>query len=346
MKNNKINLNLNQKIRLKNASELLIFVIFFIFLYVSPHFNMSETGFSIFLLMFFAFIGLSFFSESWVLNSLKTNIKNDITGVKNSIKSVIDETKNQKAALVSQNDITLRASDYLSKLKESAGKNSEASQIVFEKTKESLVFSNKEQESAKRNIEKMLMLKQKIQIIAELILELSEQIQQIGSTIGVVEDIAEQTNMLALNAAVEAARAGEHGKGFAVVAGEIRKLADESKQATAKIAVLINNIHQSTNSTVMATEEGTKEIESGVKLAHHIDKNINLLIELINEISSTQENMLNSVNEQLAYVTNSEELIGSLSESIKNAVAKADDNIELMYLLSSLSDSVKSKITD
>lgn len=346
MKNNKINLNLNQKIRLKNAIELMIFVIFFITLYVSPHFNMSDTGFIIFILMFFAFIGLSFASEGWVLNSLKTNIKNDITGVKNSIKSVIDETKNQKSALLSQGDITSQAKDNLAKLKEVFDKNSESSQLVFERTKESLVFSNKEQESAKRNIEKMLMLKQKIQIIAELILELSEQIQQIGSTIGVVEDIAEQTNMLALNAAVEAARAGEHGKGFAVVAGEIRKLADESKQATAKIAVLINNIHQSTNSTVMATEEGTKEIESGVKLAHHIDKNINLLIEIINEISETQENVLTSVNDQLKYVTNSEVLIESLSDSIKNAITKADDNIELMYLLSSLSDSVKSKITD
>ena len=116
----------------------------------------------------------------------------------------------------------------------------------------------------------MLTLKQKVQIIAELILELSDYIQQIGNTVGIVEDIAEQTNMLALNAAVEAARAGEHGKGFAVVAGEIRKLADESKQATTKISSLINEIEQATNSTVMATEEGTKEIESGVNLAHDI----------------------------------------------------------------------------
>ena len=139
----------------------------------------------------------------------------------------------------------------------------------------------------------MFAIRHKIQTIAELILELSEFIQSISSTIGVVEDIAEQTNLLALNAAVEAARAGEHGKGFAVVAGEIRKLADESKQATTKITSLITDIQQTTNSTVMATEEGTKEIESGIDLAHSIGSNIEQLIGFMNEIST-------SVNEIIA----------------------------------------------
>ena len=347
MKNYKFNLNLDQKIRLKNAIQIILFVCFYTFMYASPHFTISSNvGIAIFVLMLFGFITISIFSENWILNSLKINIKNDITGVKDSIKAAIDETKNQKNTLEKQNELAQQIKDFLDKLKLVSEKNQLATQTVYEKTKESLEFSNKEQTAAQKNIEKMLMLKQKIQIIAELILELSEQIQQIGSTIGVVEDIAEQTNMLALNAAVEAARAGEHGKGFAVVAGEIRKLADESKQATAKIAVLINNIHQSTNSTVMATEEGTKEIESGVKLAHHIDKNINSLIEVINEISSIQENILNSLDTQTNYTASSETILNALISSTKDTIVKTDDNIELMYLLSSLSDSVKSKITD
>lgn len=346
MKTNRLNLNLNQKIRLKNAFEILLFILISAFLYVSPHFKMSETGFILFIVMIIIFVALSISSESWVLNSLKVNIKNDITGVKNSIKSVIDETKNQKNILIDQNEKTIQVKDLVLKLKELAQKNKTAVKEAGDKTENSLVFSKKEQESARHNIEKMLTLKQKIQIIAELILELSEQIQQIGSTIGVVEEIAEQTNMLALNAAVEAARAGEHGKGFAVVAGEIRKLADESKQATTKISALISNIHQSTNSTVMATEEGTKEIETGVQLAHYLEKNISSLIEVINEISALQEGISGVVEEQTKYAASSETILLSLTESFKSLAAKTDDSIELMYLLSSLSDSVKSKITD
>ncbi len=156
-----------------------------------------------------------------------------------------------------------------------------------EKTFNSLQFSNTENINIEANIEKMFSIRHKIQTIAELILELSEFIQLISSTTGIVEDITEQTNLLALNAAVEAARAGEHGKGFAVVAGEIRKLADESKQATAKISSLIQDIKQTANSTVMATEEGAKEIESGIELAQNIGSDIKKLIETIEEISTS-----------------------------------------------------------
>lgn len=156
-----------------------------------------------------------------------------------------------------------------------------------EKTSNSLQFSNTENVNIEANIEKMFSIRHKIQTIAELILELSEFIQLISSTTGIVEDIAEQTNLLALNAAVEAARAGEHGKGFAVVAGEIRKLADESKQATAKISSLIQDIKQTANSTVMATEEGAKEIESGIDLAQSIGGDIKKLIAIIEEISQS-----------------------------------------------------------
>ena len=104
-------------------------------------------------------------------------------------------------------------------------------------------------------------LREKVGDIAAQILHLSEQTNQIGMISTLVSDLASQTNMLALNAAVEAVRAGEHGKGFAVVAAEIRKLADQSKRSAEKINVLVLDIQNSTNSTVMVTNEGTKTVE-------------------------------------------------------------------------------------
>jgi hypothetical protein len=110
-------------------------------------------------------------------------------------------------------------------------------------------------------------LREKVDAIADQILRLSEQTNQIGGISGLVSDLANQTNMLALNAAVEAVLAGEHGKGLAVVSGEIRKLADQSRKSAEKINALVADIQTAINSTVMVTDEGTKTVEEGVKIA-------------------------------------------------------------------------------
>jgi methyl-accepting chemotaxis protein len=110
-------------------------------------------------------------------------------------------------------------------------------------------------------------IKDRVGSIAENILALSEQTQQIGEIIATVNDIATQSNMLALNASVEAARAGEHGKGFAVVAAEVRNLAEQSRQATAQVREILLDIQGGINTTVMATEEGIKEVDVGLELA-------------------------------------------------------------------------------
>ena len=212
----------------------------------------------------------------------------------------------------------MTAANNVEKLKSLSFALKQNSKEILYKVTQSLKNVEIEQKPVQANIDKMIVLKQRIQIIAELILELSEYIQQIGSIIGLVEDIAEQTNMLALNAAVEAARAGEHGKGFAVVAGEIRKLADESKQATTKIASLINDIQHTTNSTVMATEEGSKEIESGVKLAGNIEENFNVLNNTMSTLMKFIENV--SFNSE-----SQEKLSGNIVKDIKENVNNLSD---------------------
>ena len=279
-------------------------------------------------LLFVIYIGQYIWTREWLLGELRKNISEKDKRTINSAQKILDLTVTQKNAIVKYEDSYNQAANNIGKMKSLAFALKQNAKEILYKVSQSLQNTDIEQKPVQANIDKMMVLKQRIQIIPELILELSEYIQQIGSIIGLVEDIAEQTNMLALNAAVEAARAGEHGKGFAVVAGEIRKLADESKQATTKIASLINDIQHTTNSTVMATEEGSKEIESGVKLAGNIEQNFNVLNDALTNLMKFIESVsFNSENQEKL----SSEIITELKENagdLSDILASINTNIE------------------
>lgn len=283
-------------------------------------------------------------TKNWVLKSLELSAENQVEDTAAATQNILELTNNHKSGIEEYVNVlqdTKDATDNLINFSEKTKKNA---QLVSTKANLSLGFSQKEKESVKANIEKMLTLKQKIQVIAELILELSEHTQQIGETIGIIEDIAEQTNMLALNAAVEAARAGENGKGFSVVAGEIRKLADESKQATTKITSIIKDIQQATNSTVMATEESSKEIESGVILADNIDSNIETLINLINDLKSSAEEIYVDSENQTGYSQNVNSVVKKLEEGLQASLKVLEENVKNIETLDVISASFKENI--
>jgi len=141
-------------------------------------------------------------------------------------------------------------------------------------------------------------IRSKVESIAENILALSEQTQQIGDIIASVTDIADQSNILAINAAIEAAKAGEQGRGFAVVAGEVRNLAEQSKQATAKVRSILVDIQKATNSAVLATEQGTRGVESGVGLTQSAGKVITQLTTTIRSAAQSSQQIAAASRQQ------------------------------------------------
>lgn len=230
--------------------------------------------------------------------------------------------------------------------KNTAIKTKEKTQNISLKIQETYESSGRESKSLDENITAMLNLKHKVQVIAELIIELTDYIKQIGATVNIVENISEQTNMLALNAAVEAARAGEYGKGFAVVAGEIRKLADESKQATNKITSLVSEIEQTTSSTVMATEDGAKEIETGVKFASDINQNISSIVNKIKELGMDLSDVLTASIEQQSITNDVIEIIENMQKSISETINTLEENIENIRAFSEISTNIKDNIAN
>ncbi len=132
-------------------------------------------------------------------------------------------------------------------------------------------------------------IKNQVSQIAENIVALSEQTQQIGEIITTVSDLADQSNLLALNAAIEAARAGEQGKGFAVVAQEIRLLAEQSKNATFQVRGILGDIQKATNTAVMTTEQGLKVADAGTQNIDQLGQTIHELSEAIQQAAYSSQ---------------------------------------------------------
>ena len=293
---NTTKVNIGKELIKKQVTDTIVFITMLVVIYIGADvFNFGRYTFIAFLVVIFL---VSFIIYDISRNLIKRKLNKLITTSAEITSKGIDEFYAKNNSQKENNTISLEKIKDVQSLVENLQKFSDEMNALTdetrEKTDQSLNFTNSEYSAVKTNIEQMFSIRHKIQTIAELILELSDFVQSISSTIGLVEDIAEQTNLLALNAAVEAARAGEHGKGFAVVASEIRKLADESKQATTKIISLINDIQQTANSTVLATEEGTKEIESGLEHAQIISENIEQLINVMNEVSANMNKIINS----------------------------------------------------
>jgi methyl-accepting chemotaxis protein len=165
----------------------------------------------------------------------------------------------------------------------------------------------------------------KVQEINQDIYDLNDSSKEIEKIIEVIKSISDQTSLLSLNASIEAARVGEAGKGFTVVANEIKKLSDQSKEATMMISNIINNIQNKTKNTVNLVKEANNIFREQEKSVRNTDNAFRIIVQSTENISLQVENVTLVMNDIYSFKEKTIETVENISVLAEESSAATEE---------------------
>jgi methyl-accepting chemotaxis protein len=168
-------------------------------------------------------------------------------------------------------------------------------------------------------------------------LDLGKKSQQIGVVLEIVSELAEQTNILAINATIEASGAGDAGKRFAVVADEIRKLADRTAGSTKEIRMLIDEVRSAVNTTVMATETGSKTVEAGARHFSDVSRSLRQITELGGTTTEAAREIELSTKQQSSAVEQVNVAIANVAQATRETETSSIQTLQTVSELTGMS---------
>ena len=251
-------------------------------------------------------------------------IRDALDKILSSLSSTFGEV--HKAA-VSVNECSVHVSDGTAVLSKNAADESHVIEQITASVSEvsSHISRNAQQAEKARDLtvsvnESITMGVENMHTLREAVQEIEDISGRIENIIGVIDDIAFQTNILALNAAVEAARAGDAGRGFAVVADEVRNLAVKSGEAAAQTRTLIESTLQS--------------VKKGATLSNYAEKALHDVAEMVNDTMIITREISNSANDQAQKISSINDNMEHISDTVNENSKTAEQNAAVSEELS------------
>ena len=252
-----------------------------------------------------------------------TDISNRMATASEQLSAQVDEVSRGAQTQYDQASNTAVAMEEMNSTVLEVAKN--ASQ-ASEQAEHSRIKATDGSEVVKQSIHAIEQVHEVSVALQENMRELGKQAEAIGGVMNVISDIADQTNLLALNAAIEAARAGEAGRGFAVVADEVRKLAENTMNATNEVERSISSIQSAASQNIRQAEDAAKNIDEATRLAASSGTVLQEILDLVNVNFGLIAGIATAAEEQSATsdeINNSVDSISQIAKDTANGMTES-----------------------
>ncbi|HGY9593024.1 TPA: methyl-accepting chemotaxis protein [Vibrio campbellii] len=200
------------------------------------------------------------------------------------------------------------------------------------------------QQFLQKTVSKMSELSSDIASSASAVNQVEERVDAIGSVVGTIQGISEQTNLLALNAAIEAARAGEAGRGFAVVADEVRNLTQRTQQATVEIQEMITQLQSSATSAVELMEKSVVEAAEGVELVSNAGSELDGIVGQVTQINDMNFQIATASGQQSSVAEEMSQNLTNVRELVEASVVVVTELLETSEMMQNNAEELDKKI--
>jgi methyl-accepting chemotaxis protein len=265
------------------------------------------------------------------LNSMKNNLRTIMQSIAGTAEHVASASEEISASATQTANGSETQKDQVHQIATAMQEMSSTVHEVSENCNKAAESAHKASETAREGgaivddtLTLMRSIADSVRETAKSVQQLGTRSDQIGKIVGVIDDIADQTNLLALNAAIEAARAGEQGRGFAVVADEVRKLAERTTKATKEIAEMIQSVQSETRGAVEKMQSGTQQVEKGVEVTAKAGDSLKQIIGQAEHVGEMVTHIATAATEQ----SSATEQVNANMEQINKLVAESAEGAQ------------------